>query len=574
MNKFLLLAISFTIPFVFPLNASAQDDDEFSRIATRIMNSYQDENADSLKDASLGWHGGAYLGASTQGRTIPSASFTYKSNEKFLFTGDIAGNITEKTTGKSVATFYNNGTGKRANTDILTNGQNIDAKVRFDYAAWKGSILTFGILESYNNTKEKNSSAVAFLDGQGVEDGAKYENRTRSIHDLKMGYLLQYIQKFESGDKLTTRVNIKHNHLSANVDKSTWAMSASDYNASREHHKMNNFDPYGLMKFQSRAYGAFSWGLSEKYTINRIRTEHAADRFNFNTCSSLSSLNMQIVAGCFSFAASGDYEYFDHRSNDFTHSEILKYYNNWMANAKASFAITGNHSIVFNFNRSVTHPEYEELDPYENIGSDITLIYMGNSDLEPSKSWLYGGGYHYKDNHLKGSISASFEHIKDDIAPVASHHPVTNQTIKTWKNDVSFGKFMFDARGEVTSGAFNMTFGARAQRLSYGSDYKSDGKLWSYSFKVRPQVELPGKWTLATSLLYQGRENHLTYYNRGYTYLSVRAVKQMGPWAIYGFVQDILERDRVQVLHDVDNTVYTYKDLNARALILGASYKF
>ncbi len=99
-------------------------------------------------------------------------------------------------------------------------------------------------------------------------------------------------------------------------------------------------------------------------------------------------------------------------------------------------------------------------------------------------------------------------------------------------------------------------------------------QTWAYSFKVRPEIKLPQDWTLATSFVYTGREVHSTYYDRSNIYWSFRAVKELGPWALYAFVQDILQEDRVRVLKNEKNTMLTSNDLNGRCLIIGCSYIF
>ena len=116
--------------------------------------------------------------------------------------------------------------------------------------------------------------------------------------------------------------------------------------------------------------------------------------------------------------------------------------------------------------------------------------------------------------------------------------------------------------------------GFHAQYLEYDGKKVSADDAWSYSFKVRPQLELPNDWTLATVLLYTGRDTHRYYYNRSNLYWSVRAVKQIGRWALYAFVQDILQPDREQVMTNQDSRITTVNKPNSRCLIVGCSYTF
>ena len=119
-----------------------------------------------------------------------------------------------------------------------------------------------------------------------------------------------------------------------------------------------------------------------------------------------------------------------------------------------------------------------------------------------------------------------------------------------------------------------MTMGFHGQYLDYEGESVSSDQAWSYSFKARPQFELPKGWTLATVLLYTGRETHRYYYNRPTFYWSFRAVKQLGQWAMYAFVQDILQPDRKQILTNKDYDMTTVTRPNSRCLIVGCSYTF
>ena len=119
-----------------------------------------------------------------------------------------------------------------------------------------------------------------------------------------------------------------------------------------------------------------------------------------------------------------------------------------------------------------------------------------------------------------------------------------------------------------------MTMGFHAQYLKYEGEHVSSDKAWSYSFKARPQLELPKGWTLATVLLYTGRETHRHYYNQPDFYWSLRAVKQIDNWAIYAFVQDILQPDHKQILTNNDSKMTTVNKPHTRCLIVGCSYTF
>ena len=88
------------------------------------------------------------------------------------------------------------------------------------------------------------------------------------------------------------------------------------------------------------------------------------------------------------------------------------------------------------------------------------------------------------------------------------------------------------------------------------------------------QMKFGSDWTLSTVLLYTGRETHLYYYNNSTFYWSFRAVKQMGKWAIYAFLQDIIQPERKRVLTNSNQNTITLTRPNSRCLIVGCSYTF
>ena len=51
-------------------------------------------------------------------------------------------------------------------------------------------------------------------------------------------------------------------------------------------------------------------------------------------------------------------------------------------------------------------------------------------------------------------------------------------------------------------------------------------------------------------------------------------MKQLGSWALYAFVQDILQPDQKQMLTNTDQTTMTLTRPNTRCLIVGCSYSF
>ena len=132
----LLLAISLLLATA----ASAQDTNEFQRIAKRIMDAY--EVGDELEHAPDSGHfyGGAYLGASSNGRAMPSGYLTYL-KDKLLLTSQISIDLSEQNSEKDVGTDFANGSDRLTSTDILTRYEKLDFSTRLDYESTKRHIL-------------------------------------------------------------------------------------------------------------------------------------------------------------------------------------------------------------------------------------------------------------------------------------------------------------------------------------------------------------------------------------------------------------------------------------------------
>jgi len=179
-----------------------------------------------------------------------------------------------------------------------------------------------------------------------------------------------------------------------------------------------------------------------------------------------------------------------------------------------------------------------------------------------------------KPDYERGTMAELYKHISDDISQVSAYDEASQRSVRTWLNDARYRYLRYTAEGEMRYSVFSMTMGLHAQYLDYEGERVTSDNAWSYSFKVRPQVQLPADWTLATVVLYTGRETHRHYYNQSNVYWSVRAVKQFGDWAAYAFVQDIIQPDRKQVLSNDDQKMTTLTSPNTRCLIVGCSYTF
>ena len=552
--------------------ASAQDNNEFQRIARRIMDAY--DVGDELQHApdSAHFYGGAYLGASSNGRSMPSGYVTYL-KDNLLWTSQLAVDFSELATEQDVSTDFFNGARRLTSSDIMTKYEKQDFSTRLDYAPAKGHILTFGIIESLNHQRVSENTIKNGREADGTAQESQYEEQRRTNSDLKLGALLQHICDFQNAGRLTTRLNFRYNYKPTDVESDTWA-AHSDGSLREQSQTLYNFDPYAMIKFQSKTFGGFKFGIEEKYTIEDMRINDTATKFNFNTYSSLTSLSAGYSRGWLGLDVTFRYEHFINDIDDHQAPVDDRIYNDWMLAAKATVKMDNKNKLVLSFDRNVSRPTYTQLYPFVHIGSSIGVMVVGNPALDPSKSSQLKLTYSHTGKHLKYSHSLAFKRISDDISQISSYDEASQRSVKTWVNDASYRYLRYAAEGELNYGVFSMTMGFHAQYLDYDGENVSSDNAWSYSFKTRPQVQLPGGWTLASTLLYTGRETHRYYYNQSTLYWSLRAVKQIDNWAIYAFVQDILQPDRKKMLTNKDNNTETITKPNSRCLIVGCSYTF
>ena len=398
-------------------------------------------------------------------------------------------------------------------------------------------------------------------EADGTKQESRYEEQHRSNRDLKLGGLLQYINDINNVGRLTARLNLKYNYKPTDVESDTWA-AHSEASLREQRQTLYNFDPYAMIRFQSDVFSGFKFGLEEKYTIEDMRINDTATKFNFNTFSSLTSLSANYSHAWWTLDGTFRYEHFindidDHQSTT-SHDRT---YNDWMLSAKATAKIGNKNKLVMSFDRNISRPNYG-------------VMVVGNPLLEPSKSSQVKLSYTRSNPHFTHTHSLAYKRISDDISQVSAFDETSQRSVKTWVNDARYGYLRYAAEGEMNYGAFAMTMGFHAQYLDYDGENVSSDNAWSYSFKARPQVKLPKDWTLATVLLFTGRETHRYYYQQSNLYWSLRAVKQMGNWAVYAFIQDILQPDRKQILTNKDYDMTTVTKPNTRCLIVGCSYTF
>lgn len=557
----------------FSTMVNAQDTNEFQRIARRIMDAY--DIGDEIEHApdSAHFYGGAYLGAGSNGRSMPSGYVTYLNN-KLLITSQLAVDFSELNTEKDVTSNFLSGAQKFTNSNILTKYEKQDFSARLDFAPSKGHILTFGIIESLDHKRVNESTIKNGREADGTSQESQYEEQRRTNTDLKLGALLQYICDIKPAGRLTTRLNLKYNYKPTDVASDTWA-SHSESSLREQHQTLYNFDPYAMIRFQSKSFGGFKFGVEEKYTIEDMRINDTETQFNFNTYSSLTSLSADYSRKWLGLSTTLRYEHFINDIDD--HLSAVSHdrtYNDWMLSAKATVKVNKQNKFVLSYNSDISRPTYTQLYPFVHIGSSIGVMVVGNSSLAPSKSNQVKLSYTHSAKHFTQTHSLAYKRISDDISQVSTYDEASQRSVKTWINDARYSYLRYAAEGELNYGVFSMTMGFHAQYLEYDGENVSSDNAWSYSFKARPQLQLPKGWTLATVLLYTGRETHRYYYNQSTLYWSLRAVKQINNWAIYAFVQDILQPDKKQILTNKDYDMVTVTKPNTRCLIVGCSYTF
>jgi hypothetical protein len=504
---------------------------------------------------------------------MPSGYITYL-NDNLLITSQLAADFSELNTEKDVTTNFLKGAQRLTNSDILTKYEKQDFSARLDYAPSKGHILTFGIIESFDHKRISENTIKNGQEADGTRQESQYEEQRRTNKDLKLGALLQYIRDFEKAGRLTARLNLKYNYKPTEVASDTWA-AHSEASLREQHQTLYNFDPYAIIKFQSKSFGGFKFGIEEKYTIEDMRINDTETQFNFNTYSSLTSLSANYSHSWLALAATFRYEHFINDIDDHLSAESHdRTYNDWMLATRATMKLNKSNKLVLSYDRGISRPTYTQLYPFIHIGSSIGVMVVGNSSLAPSKSSQLKLSYTHSAKHFTHTHSLAYKRISDDISQISTFDETSQRSVKTWINDARYGYLRYAAEGELNYGAFSMTMGFHAQYLDYDSENVSSDNAWSYSFKARPQLQLPKGWTLASVLLYTGRETHRYYYNRSTLYWSLRAVKQMGDWAVYAFVQDILQPDKEQILTNTDYSTTTLTKPNSRCLIVGCSYTF
>ena len=565
-------SILLSIGLVCASGLYAQDTNEFQRVAKRIMDAY--DVGEELQHApdSAHFFGGAYLGASSNGRAMPSGYLTYL-KDKLLFTSRLAVDFSDQNSEKDVSTKFTSGADQTTASDLLTRYEKVDFSTRLDYSPVKSSIFSIGLLESYNSKRDYENTVKNGHGADGNSLDSQYEEQHRSNHDLKLGGLLQYIYDNEKAGRLTTRLNLKYNYKPTTVSSDTWAVR-SEQSLREQQQTLYNFDPYAMVRFESKALGGFKFRVEEKYTMENMRINDTETAFNFKTYSLLSTAALTYAYARLSLNANMRYEHYVTDLDDHETSTRYNTYNDWMLSLKATLKADERNKFVLSFNRDIQRPTYTQLYPFVHIGSSIGVMVVGNPALQPLKDNQVKLSHTYTTTNWKPTNSLAYRHISDDISQVSSYDELSHRSVKTWVNDTGYSCLRYAAECEVRYGAFSTMAELHAQYLNYDGKSLSSDQSFSWNFKLQPQVKLGSDWTLSTVLLYTGRETHRYYYNNSTFYWSFRAVKQIDRWAVYAFLQDIIQPERKRVLTNSNQNTITLTRPNSRCLIVGCSYTF
>lgn len=559
----------FTLP---SMSVFAQNEEDFPELARRGMDKYEAtlKKQSNYNDTPI--HGGIYVGNNSRGRILPNAFFRYKEG-KWTITGDVAMDISDIGTKREEEGTFTSGAEKMTKSSIANIYQHEDLKLRFDYKLSQHDVLSLDIFQKFHHDKVNESSIQSSTNDAGEPNESKYEDQQRKVKDFNCGALVEHTHRFAIGGSLASRVYFKYDDKPTDVMSDIWGEHSASA-ASKEHQRYVSADPKAQIIYLSPTWNKFHFGIREKAGFMNMHIDDTASRFNYNVGQTLTSFGLTYTPTPFAFDFQAGYETYHHNISDHVSEDISHTYRDWIYHATASWMIDKHHRFIARYDHDITRPTYTQLYPFVHIGSNIGSWVIGNSSLQPSVAKQIQGRYTFTNNSLTLNAIVTHRTITDDITSISTYNEDVQRTVKTWVNDATYSTLRMALEGEVRKGHFNMTMGVHAQHISYSGENVSTDKAWSYSIKMRPQVTLPHEWTLAYVHLYNGREEHLYWYNQAYTYMALRAQKQLGDWAVYGFVQDLLREKRIKVSQSKDYTFVTSNDFNTRALILGCSYRF
>lgn len=560
-----------------PSMVFSQNEEDFERLARRAIDNYEKEVRAQQKDYdSAVWHGAGYLGVSSRGHILPNGFFNYKKG-KIRMSGEMEIDIADMTTLRTEEGNYASGDYQYMETNIQNRYEHENLDFRLDYLLDKQNTISLDLFQKYRNDRVGETATLYKQPADPeAETVVKYEFQQRDKKDFNWGTLLEFLHKFNAGGSLAARAYVKYDNTPIDIYKEVWGQGV-DYDNNTDRQSNHTNDVKGQIIYLSPKWKGFHFGLREKVGKTNTGISDALTRFEYDVTQTLTSGAINYGIGNFAFVLQGGFETYNHdleTSNNTAEKAIKHTYRDWIYNAKATWKVDKRNTIVVSFDHDILRPTYTQLYPFIHVGSNIGSRVIGNENLEPAVTNEIKAKYTYKVQHLTLNTSLTYQKKMDDITSIAIYDESAKMNVKTWVNDAEYNILKAAVEGEIRSGIFDMTFGARAQRLWYEGEHVSNDKAWSYSFKIRPQVHLPNEWLLSAVALYNGREEHKYWYNKAYTYLALRAQKQIGDWAVYGFLQDILNEKRVKNEYSKGNSILTSNDYNARALVLGCSYRF
>lgn len=575
MLKSILLASAFSL--FIPSMVFSQKEEDFERLARRAIDDYEKVVKAHQKDYDFAvWHGAGYIGVSSRGHILPNGFFNYKKG-KVRMSGELEMDIADMTTSRSEEGNYASGDYQYMETNIQNRYEHERIDFRIDYLLDKQNTLSLDLFQKYHSDRVGETATLYKVPADPEAEAiVKYEFQKRDKTDFNCGSLLEYLHDFKDGGSLSARAYVKYDNTPIDIYKEVWGQGV-DYDDNTDRQSTNSKDIKGQVIYLSPKWKGFNFGVREK--VGKINTgiSDALTRFEYDVIQTLTSGSINYGIGNFSFVLQGGFETYNHdleTSNNTAEKAIKHTYRDWIYNAKATWKVDKRNTIVVSFDHDILRPTYTQLYPFIHVGSNIGSRVIGNENLEPAVTNEIKAKYTYKVKPLTLNTSLTYQKKMDDITSIAIYDEASKMNVKTWVNDAEYNILKAALEGEVRSGIFDMTFGARAQRLWYEGEHVKTDKAWSYSFKIRPQVHLPNEWLLSAVAQYNGREEHRYWYHEAFTYLALRAQKQIGDWAVYCFLQDILNENRVKNEYSKGNSIRTSNDFNARALVLGCSYRF
>lgn len=573
MKTLLLLIVAFCFT---SLTVIAQDEEDFHRLARRSIDAYEAQvKKQQAGYDSATWHGAAYFGTSSRGRVLPNGFFNYKKG-KLNVKGDLVMDLSDISTNRIEDGNYSSGTVQHTSTNILNKYEHEDLKLRFDYHLNKQNTLSLDMFQKYRSDRVGETATRLSTNTREDKQAEVYEDQQRKKKDFNCGTLLEHLYKFNGGGSLSSRIYFKYDNTPTDIESETWGKELV-LTTKYDHQKYISGDAKGQVIYLSPVWNGFNFGVREKVGLMNMRIEDTMTDFEYDVTQTLSSFMMNYVLGPVTFNVQGGYETYYHDINTVDEQiakEANRTYRDWIYHFSVKWKANSRNTFTANYHHTINRPTYTQLYPFVHVGSNIGSRVKGNASLQPSVVTEIQGRHSYKVEHLTLNTILTYQKKDDDITSVVTFDETEQMSVKTWVNDATYNTIKGALEGEMNFGPFSMTMGVHAKKLWYeGINVKMD-KSWSYSFKARPQIKLPNDWMLATVILFNGREEHLHWYNKEYTYLALRAQKQLGNWAVYGFVQDLVSEKRVKSTYSNGNSILTTNDYNTRAMVLGCSYRF